>query len=74
MYMSIHASGFIDTQLATTVAYLLNTSIEHAQRLINDFRGLDETDAGTLAVVADLIMTSVNSHPAPDDVSLHHHP
>lgn len=70
--MSIHASGFIDTQLATTVAYLLNTSVEHAQRLINDFRGLDETDPGTLAVVADLIMTSVNSDPAPDRVMLNH--
>ncbi len=69
MYMSIHASGYIDTQLATTVAYLLNTSIERAQRLIDDFRGLDETDAGTLAVVADLIMTSVNSHPASEDVT-----
>ena len=68
--MSIHASGFIDTQLATTVAYLLNTSIEHAQRLINDFRCLDETDAGTLAVVADLIMTSVNSGQASDEVVL----
>ena len=66
--MSEHASGFFDTQLATTVAFLLQTSIEHAQRLVNDFRGIENADAQTLAVVADLIITSLNGEVLSDDV------
>jgi len=70
--MSIHASGFIDADLATTVAYLLGASVDDAQRLIDGFRGIDETDGSTLAIVVDLIMTSLNDagKTAPDEVAL----
>ncbi len=68
--MSEHASGFFNRQLDTTVAYLLDTSIESAQKLINDFRTIGETDASTLAIVSDLIVTSMNSTTLSDDVEL----
>lgn len=55
-----HSAEFIDTELATTVAYLLDTSEEHAQRLINDLSLLNEADSNKIAIVVDLILRSAN--------------
>ncbi len=67
--MSRHAGGFINTQLATTVAYLLNTSIERAQQIINGFRDIDDVDPETLAIVSDLIFTSLHHEPESDQLT-----
>jgi hypothetical protein len=60
----------IDTELATTVAFLLDTSEEHAQRLISDLSVLNKTDSNEIAVVVDLILKSTNSSAASDNVIL----
>ncbi|NNF54350.1 MAG: hypothetical protein HKN03_07895 [Acidimicrobiales bacterium] len=68
--MSSHAGGFIHTHLATTVAYLLNTSVQRAQDIINGFRDIDDVDPETLAVVSDLIFTALHHEPASDEIQL----
>lgn len=68
--MADHSAEFIDTELATTVAYLLDTSEEHAQRLISDLSLLNEADGTKIAVVVDLILESANRGVLSDDVIL----
>ena len=66
--MSIHAAGFTSGKLSTTVAYLLDTSEVHAQWLIDVLHTFAETDSETMAVVVDLILTSLNGHIPSDEL------
>ena len=70
MQMSNQAGGFLHTQLAATVAFLLNTSEERAQNLINGLRHINDVDSETLAVVSDLIITSLHHSPDSDDIDI----
>lgn len=66
--MSNHAAGFTCGKLATTVAYLLDTSEVHAQWLIDVLHTFANTDSETMSVVVDLVLTSLNGQIPSDDL------
>lgn len=68
--MTEHGAEFISSQLATTVAYLLDTSVDHAEQLIDTLLRLPETDPGRVALVVDLILARQDLWTAGDEVVL----